>query len=155
MYSYVSNTYESAIHIHISCPFGSWCWTGRPGVLWFMGSQRVGYNWATELNWHLHQFSSVQSLSSVWLFVIPWSAACQASLSIINSLSLPKLKSIESNMPSNHLIHCHLLLLMPSIFPSIRAFSNESALRIRWPKCWSFSFSIDRKSTRLNSSHTS
>ena len=72
----------------------------------------------------------------------PQTAACQTSLSITNSWSLPKLVSIKSVMPSNHLILCHPLLLMPSIFPSIRVFSNESALCIRWPKCWSFSFSI-------------
>ena len=84
--------------------------------------------------------SSVQLLSRVQLFATPWTAACQASLSIINSQSLPKLMSIESVMPSNHLILCCPLLLLPSIFPSIRIFSNESALRIRWPKYWSFSF---------------
>ena len=72
----------------------------------------------------------------------PWTAACQASLSITNSQSLPKLMSIESVMPSNHLILCHTLFFPPSIFPSIRVFSNESALHIRWPKYWSFSFSI-------------
>ena len=88
------------------------------------------------------QFSSVQSLSHVRLFVTPWTAARQSSLSIINSQSLPKLMSIEPVMPSNHLILCRPLLLLPSIFPSIRVFSNESALRIRWPKYWSFSFSI-------------
>ena len=87
-------------------------------------------------------FSSVQSLSRVWLFVTPWTAARQASLSIINSWSLLKLMSIESVMPSNHLILCRSLLLLPSIFPSIRVFSNESVLGIRWPKYWSFSFSI-------------
>ena len=87
-------------------------------------------------------FSSVQSLSRVWLFATPWTAACQASLYITNSRSLPKLISIESVMPSKHLILCHPLLLLPSIFPSIRVFSNESVLRIRWPKYWSFSFSI-------------
>ena len=86
-------------------------------------------------------FSSVQSLSRVQLFVTPWTAACQASLSITNSQSWLKLMSIESVMPSNHLILCRPLLL-PSIFPSIRVFSNESVLRIRWPKYWSFSFSI-------------
>ena len=85
--------------------------------------------------------SSVQSLSRVWLFSNPWTAACQASLSITNSCSLLKLMSIESVMPSSHLIHCHPLLL-PSIFPSIWVFSNESALHIRWPKYRSFSFSI-------------
>ena len=88
------------------------------------------------------QFSSVQSLNRVRLFVTPWTASRQASLSITNSWSLPKLMSIESVMPSNHLILCHSLLLLPSIFPSIRVFSNESALHIRWPKYWSFSFNI-------------
>ena len=88
------------------------------------------------------KFSSVQSLSHVWLFAIPWTAARQASLSITNSWSLPKLMSIELVMPSNHLILCRPLLLLPSIFPSIRVFSNESALCIRWPKYWSFSFNI-------------
>ena len=86
-------------------------------------------------------FSSVRSLSCVWLFVTPWTAAYQAFLSITNSQSLLKLMSIELVMPSNHLILCHLLLLLPSVFPSIRVFSNESVLRIRWPKNWSFSFS--------------
>ena len=86
--------------------------------------------------------SSVQSLSCVWLFVAPWIAACQAFLSITNSWSLPKLLSIELVMPSNHLILCHLLILLPSVFPSIRVFSSESALRIRWPQYWSFSFNI-------------
>ena len=88
------------------------------------------------------QFSSVQLLSHVWLFANPWTAARQASLSITNSQSLPKLMSIESVMPSNHLILCCPLLLPPSIFPSIRVFSNESVLCIRWPKYWSFSFNI-------------
>ena len=91
----------------------------------------------------LLRLSSVQSLSRVWLFLTPWTAACQASLSIISSQSLPKLMSIESLMPSNHLILCCPLLLPPSIFPSIRVFSNESALQIRWPKYWSFSFNIN------------
>ena len=80
------------------------------------------------------QFSSVQSLSPVWLFVTPWSAACQASLSITNSQSPPKPMSIKSVMPFNHLILYHHFLLPPSIFPSIRVFSNQSALRIKWPK---------------------
>ena len=86
--------------------------------------------------------SSVQSLSRVWLFATPWTAAHQASLSITNSRNLPKPMCIESVMHSNHLILCHPLHLPPSIFPSIRVFSNESALHIRWPKYWSFSFSI-------------
>ena len=90
----------------------------------------------------MYQFSSVQLLNCVQLFVTPWIAACQASLSITNSRSLLKLMSIKSLMPSSHLILCHPLLLLPSIFPSIRVFSNESALFIRWPKYWSFSFNI-------------
>ena len=90
----------------------------------------------------MYTFSSVQLLSHVWLFVTPWTAAPQASLSVINSWSLLKLMSIESVMPSNHLILCHPLILLPSIFPSIRVLSNESVLCIRWPNYWSFSFSI-------------
>ena len=93
-----------------------------------------------------YTFSSVQSLSHVWLFAIPWTAAHQASLSITNSQRLPKLMSIESVMPSNHLILCRHLLLLPSIFPSIRVFSNESALYIKWPKYWSFSVNISPSS---------
>ena len=85
---------------------------------------------------------SVQLLSRVRLFVTPRTAACQASLSITNSQSLPKLVCIKSVMPSNHLILCHPLLLLPSIFPSIRVFSNKLVLLIRWPKYWSFSFTI-------------
>ena len=88
------------------------------------------------------QCSSVQLLSRVRLFATPWATAHQASLSITNSRSSLRLTSIESVMPSSHLILCHPLLLLPSIFPSIRVFSNESALPIRWPKYWSFSFSI-------------
>ena len=88
------------------------------------------------------QFSSIQSLSRVQLFMTPWTAAHQAFLSITNSRSLLKLMSIELVMPSSHLILCQTLLLWPSIFPSIRVFSNELVLRIRWPKYWSFSFSI-------------
>ena len=87
-------------------------------------------------------FSSVQLLSRVQFFVTPWTAARQASLSITNSQSLPKYMSVELVMPSNHLILCRPLLLPPSIFPSIRVFSNESALCIRWPNYWSFSFNI-------------
>ena len=87
--------------------------------------------------------SSVQSLGCVQLFATPWNAACQASLSITNSQSLLKLMTIESVLPSHHLILCHPLLLLPSIVPSIRVFSSDSVLRIRWPKYWSFSFSIN------------
>ena len=212
----------------------SWWWTGRPGVLRFTGSQRVGHDWATALNWtdtllisqtcshvlclpflffclmdsylwafvysvhstlnvlspifsvkilpklksswhatsptkpflapavrsklpeHLHHYSpTLQHISltplPLLLFscqivsdcVNPWTAACQASLSFTISWSLPKFRSIELVMLSNHLILCHLLLLLPSIFTSIRVFSDESTLRIRWPKYWSFSFSIN------------
>ena len=87
-------------------------------------------------------FSSVQLLSHVRLFATPWTVARQASLSITNSWSLLKLMSVESGMPSNYLILCHPLLILPSTFPSIKVFSNESALRIRWPKYWSFRFCI-------------
>ena len=91
-------------------------------------------------------FSSAQSLSRVRLSMTPWTTARQASLSITKSRSLLKLISIESEMPSNHLILCHPLLPLPSIFPSIRVFSSESALHIRWPKCWSLSFNISPSS---------
>ena len=94
------------------------------------------------LGWLFLWLSSVQSFSCVRLFATPWTAACQVSLSITNSWSLPKLMSTESVISSNHLILCHPLLLLPSIFPSIRVFSNESAFWIRWPKYWSFSFNI-------------
>ena len=94
------------------------------------------------INQHSVQFSSVQSFSHVRLFVTPWITACQASLSITNSQSLLKLMSIESVMPSSYLILCCPLLLLPPVPPSIRVFSNESILCMRWPKYWSFSFSI-------------
>ena len=97
-----------------------------------------------QLGTPLLQFSSVQSLSR--LFVTPWTATRQASLSITNSRNPPKLMSIESVMPSNYLILCHHLLLLPSIFPSFRIFYNESVLHIRWPRYWSFSFSINPSS---------
>ena len=106
-------------------------------MLVIYGSYRVAVNLVIVI-----QFSSLQSLSHVWLFVTPGIAARQASLSITNSQSLLKLMSIELVMPSNHCIFCHPLLLPPSIFPSIRVFSNESVLFIRWPKYWSFSFRI-------------
>ena len=97
----------------------------------------------------INLFTSVQSLSCVRLFVTPWTAAHQAFLSITNSQSLLKLMSITSVMPSNHLILCHPLLLLPSIFPSIKVFSNESVLCIRWPKYWSFSISPSNEYWRL------
>ena len=96
--------------------------------------------WLYEQQFHFEV--SVQSLSRVWLFVTPWTAACQVSLSITNCWSLPKPMPIESAMPSNHLILCRPLLLLPSIFPSISVFSNESPLHIRWPKYWCFTFNI-------------
>ena len=99
-----------------------------------------GNTWASFCIFRMDQ--SVQPLSCVQLFASPWTAAYQASLSIINSQSLLKLTSIESVMPSNHLIFCRPLFLPPSIFPNIRDFSSESVLRIRWPKYWSFSFNI-------------
>ena len=106
------------------------------------------YNISVYINVIMHlslfylQFSSVQSLSHVWLFSTPWIAGHQASLSITSSWSSLKLMSIESVMPSSHLILCHPLLLLPPIPPIIRVFSNESTLHMRWPKYWSFSFSI-------------
>ena len=116
------------------------CWRGcgEKGIL--LHSCNVIWN----INWYSHfgKQYSVQSLSHVRLFETPWTAARQASLSVTNSQSLLKLTSIESVMPSNHLILCHPLLLLLSIFPSIRVFSNESVLHIRWPKYWSFSFNI-------------
>ena len=109
--------------------FELWCWRRL--------YRCVGCNY-----WMFSSIGSVQSLSRVWLFATPGTAARQASLSIINSRSPPKPMSIESAMPSNHLILCRPLLLLPPIPPSIRVFPNESALCIRWPKYWSFSFSI-------------
>ena len=128
-----------------------WIELCSPKRCWSPNSQDLPRwpNWVTvslqmvNLRWgHSVHFSSVQSLSRVRLFATPWTAAHQASLSITNSRSSLKLMSIELVMPSNHLILCCPLLLPPSIFPSIRVFSNESVLRIRWPKHWSFSFSI-------------
>ena len=110
--------------------------------MWILvvGNEKKG---GSQVPWKLLiQFSSVQSLSRVQLFATPWTAALQASLSITNSQSLLKLMSIELVMPSNHLILCRPLLLSPSIFPSIRVFSNKSVLHIKWPKYWSFSFSM-------------
>ena len=100
------------------------------------------FTFLSDLSGYSVQFSSGQLLSHVQHFVTPWTAACQTFLSITNSLSPPKPMSIESVIPSKHHILCHPLLLLPSIFPSIRVFSNESALHIRWPKCWSYSFNI-------------
>ena len=112
-------------------------WTKEPGGVQYMGSQRVRYAWAT----NTYIVSSVQLLSHVQLFVTSWTVTFQASLSITNSCNLFKLMSIKSVMSPNQLILCHPLFLLPSIFPSIRVFSNESVLRIRWPKYWSLSIS--------------
>ena len=109
-------------------------WKKRRGVL-----SRILAKWGPR--W-LSRLTSVQLLNPVWLFATPWTVACQASLSFTNFRSLLKFMSIESLMPSNHLVLCCPLLLLPSIFPKIRVSSNESALCIRWPKYWNFSFSI-------------
>ena len=137
---------------------GIWCGDRQGGGAlgpWMLGAERgtrgnSGVCWEHSSCCSDPQFSSIQSLSCVRLFVTPWTAAHQASLSITNSQSLLKLMSIESVMPSNHLILCRPLLLPPSIFPSIRVFSNESVLLIRWPKCWSFSFSISHSNEYSN-----
>ena len=164
-------TYETQKSIIIHCPLGqhhrnlpkqSGTWCRALQILYFLQKQFFfvlinplnltfrGCTVIVNFFFHLHflysnmhcQFSSVQSLSHVRLFATPWTAACQASHSITTSWSLLKLMSIESVMPSNHLILCCSLFLPPSVFPSIRVFSNESVLHIRWPKYWSFSFSI-------------
>ena len=115
------------------------------GTLYAPQSQLVSLgNWSIEVwgFWNYLPFGVVQLLSHVQLFATPWTAAHQGSLTFTNSRNLLKLMSIESVVPSNHLILCHPLLLLPSIFPSIRVFSSEAALHIRWLKYWSFSFSI-------------
>ena len=136
----------------LATPQGMWDLSSWPGtepvppavkvrsLYWSAGE--VPKPWTFEKWVFLGRFSSAQSLSCVQLFVTPWTAARQASLSITNCRSLPKPMFIVLVMPSNHLIFCCPLLLLPSIFPSIRFFSNESALCIRWPKYWSFSFNI-------------
>ena len=132
MYECESSSIKKAEHQRIYA-FELWFWRRLLRVPWTARKSTQSV---------LKDISSVQALSRVRLFATPWTAACQASLSITNSQSLLKLMSIESVMPSNHLILCHPLLLPPLIFPSIRVFSNESALRIRWPKYWSLTFSI-------------
>jgi len=138
--------------IQVSCIAGGIFTTKLLGT-WTSWEQRMSFLYPDSIflknKLFLHAFkyiwyhqSSVQSLSCVQLFVTPWTVAHQASLSITNSQSLFKFMSVESVIPSNHLIFCHPLLLRPSIFPSIRVFSNKSVLHIRWPKYWSFSFSI-------------
>ena len=132
-----------AIHRHESAMSAKW----RGIACLLLNSSKVFFLVLLQMElkifyWSIVEFSSFHSLSCVQLFATLWTAAHQASLSITNSWSLPKLMSIELVMPSNHLILCRPLLLLPSIFPSIRVFSNESAPCIRWPKYWSFSFSI-------------
>ena len=121
---------------HFRMSGSQWLWVISPS--WSSGSWWSFYT----VPMCILGFSSVQLLSRVLLFVTPWITACQASLSITNSQSLLKLLPIKSVMPSSHLILCHLLLFLPPIPPSIRVFSNESVLRMRWTKYWSFSFSI-------------
>ena len=128
-------SHQGSYPIRVAYPFSSGSSWPRNWAVVFCTAGRFFTSWAT-------QFSSVQLLSCVRLFATPWIAACQASLSITNSQSLPKPMPIESVMPSSHLILCHSLLLLPPIPPSIRVFSNESTLHIRWPKYWSFSCSI-------------
>ena len=119
-----------------------WC-PSYSGFYWWQPLQVTAVSlWHVFINFTEHFFQSVQLLSHVWLFVIPWTVARQASLSITNSRRVLKLMSIELVMPFSHLSLCHPLLLLPLIPPSIRIFSNESALHMRWPKYWSFSFSI-------------
>ena len=130
------------------CPelFSPWLLCGWQFLVTHMLPSKAIQSKASSLNtFPPSQFSSVQSLSRVRLFATPWIAARQASLSITNSWSSLRLTSIESVIPSSHLILCHPLLLLPPIPPSIRVFSNESTLRMRWPKYWSFSFSISSK----------
>ena len=129
--------------IHSFLTMQSMCYAGEKmdikNITFFIKTH--GRNWQRS-HWGKIQFSSVQLLSHVQLFATPWIAARQASLSITNSRSSLKLMSIKSVMPSRHLILCRILLLLPPIPPSIRVFSNESTLGMRWPKYWSFSFSI-------------
>ena len=144
---------EKAMASHSSSLAWKIPWMEEPGRLQSMGSIRVVNNWTTSLshigegNGNPLQCSCLENESQgqqscVWLFVIPWTAACQASLSITNSRSLHILMSIQLVKPSNHLILCWPLLLLPSIFPSIRVFSSELVFPIRWTKYWTFSFSI-------------
>ena len=136
---------QARILVWVAIPFSRA--SSRPrnqtGVSWITGRffTNGAIREALKRNRHMYMHVAVQLLSHVWVFMTPWTAACQASLSTI-SRSLLKLMSIELVMPSNHLVLCLPLLLLPSIFPSIRVFSNELAFHIRWPKCWSFTFSI-------------
>jgi len=137
----VFNCWYETLQGWISLWQGGNIWGGGYSIIFGSWMNSSEFCCKMEVGWAIIVVA-VQSLSRVWLFAIPWPAAIQASLSFTNSRSLLKLMSIESVMPSNHLILCPSLLLLPSIFPSIRVFSNELVLCIRWPKYWSFSFSI-------------
>ena len=144
--SHLEPSHASGLSLELHCQFSWFSVLGTSWTLQFM-SQALKiipfYSlWHSCISGQTHTFSSVQSLSHVWLFATPWIAAHQASLSITNSRSLLKLMSIELVMPSSHLIPCLPLLLLPAISPSIRVFSNESTLPMRWAKYWSFSFNI-------------
>ena len=141
IYTYIYETYVTYKTIYVTYILWNWNWKLLSSV-WLFANPWTIQSMEFSRPEYWSGFSSVQSLSRVQLFTTPWTTAHQASLSITNSCSLPKLMSIESAMPSNHLILCRSLLLLPSIFPSIRVFSNESALHIRWPEYWSFSFNI-------------
>ena len=130
-----------AFHLSFSCIFAFPRPAWNPIQLFFLINISILRTWV----WTSLQFSSVQSFSHVWLFATPWIATRQASLSITNFRSSPKLMSIKLVMPSSHLILCRPLLLLLPIPPNIRIFSNESTLHMRWPKYWSFSFSISLK----------
>ena len=133
---------EKAMASHSSILARKIPWTEETGSLQSIGSQRFGHDWANKLSLsYIYIYISDQLLSRVRLFATPWIAAHQASLSITNSRSSLRLTSTKSVMPSSHLILCRPLLLLPPIPPSIRVFSNESTLCMRWPKYWSFSFS--------------
>ena len=125
-------------------------YSGKESACQYRRCKRLEFDpWVGSIPWSRKWFNSVQLLSHVQFFATPWTSACQASLSITNSWSLLKLISIKSVMPSNHLSLCHPLLLLPSILPGIRVFSNESVLCIMWPKYWSFSCSISLSKEQL------
>ena len=140
--------FRNFIHYYQNLEAVKTCFSGWMYKLWNSQTKiiiqrylKMSYQSIKRYGGNLNAYS-VHLLNRVRLFVTPWTAACQAFLSITNSRSSPRLMSIELVMPSNQLILCHPLLLLPSIFPSIRVFSNESTLHMRWPKYWSFSFSI-------------
>jgi len=142
MFFTILKYFPSAFLMQRGMTSNSW-WRSSDGIL---GNSPKGRRWDPGHETAQQRFSSVQLLSHVRIFATPWTAARHASLSLTNSWSLIKLISVKSVMPSSHLILCHPLLLLPLIFPSIGVFSNESALHIRWPKCWSFSFSLSLSS---------